>query len=165
MSDAPPTVRMWLESLVVAAATARPLAELSPNAHIHGGLRLEIQGRIVPYMGYWGPDDVCMHDWLVELQCAAIALGQEGGRHVFDEGEQGQPAFVFSRREGRGYFSIVESEISDAEGDEAWQEVAFDPDEFIEALRVLLEDFKGRLLSESPCVAPRWLARVRLDQG
>jgi len=59
----------------------------------------------------------------------------------------------------------VESEISDAEGDEAWQELTFDPDEFIEALRVLLEDFKGRLLSESPGVAPRWLARVRLDQG
>lgn len=164
MSGAPSTVRMWLEKLVVATTTRRPLEELTPEAHIHGGLRLEIQSRLVPYMGYWGPDDVCMRDWLVELQRAARALGEDGGRHVFDEGEQGQPAFEFSRRDGRGYFSIVASEISEAEGDEAWQDVAFDPNEFIEALNALLDDFKALLLEKSPNVAPRWLARIQLNQ-
>jgi len=164
VSNAPSSVRMWLENLAVAETPPRPLEQLSPNAHIHGGLRFEIQGRLVPYMGYWGPDDVCMGDWLVELQHAAAALREDGGRYVFDEGEQGQPAFEFSRRDGHGYLSIIKSAFSDADGDEAWQDITFDPDEFIEALKALLDDFKARLSEKSPKVAPRWLAKIELDR-
>ena len=56
------------------------------------------------------------------------------------------------------------SEISGAEGDEAWQNVAFDPDEFIEALRLLFKDFEPHLLAKSPGVAPNWLASIQIGQ-
>jgi hypothetical protein len=56
---------------------------------------------------------------------AAEALKTSGGRYVFDEGEQGQPAFVFEREGDQGFFSIAASEISDgdAPGVAAWRVV------------------------------------------
>ena len=72
-----PTVRMWHEDLAVMSPNddPLPLSKLSPDAHVHGGLRLEIAGRLVPYMGYRGPDDACFNQWLEELRHAAAALG------------------------------------------------------------------------------------------
>jgi len=83
----------------------KPLTELTLDRHVHGGLRLEINGRLVPYLGYWGPDDVCFGEWVNELWRAAQALRDSGGRHVYDEGEQGQPAFVFEREGDRGFLA------------------------------------------------------------
>ena len=156
MSDQP-TVRMWCENLAAMdVSERRQLAELSGASHIHGGLRLEIGGRLVPYLGYWGPDDVCFGQWLNELWHAARALEQPGGRHVFDEGEQGQPAFVFEREGDRGFFSIAASEESD--GDPGWQRVEFVPAEFIAAFEDLLASFSRALRGASPAAAESWLA-------
>jgi hypothetical protein len=123
-----PTVRIWYENLAAMVVNDRkPLSDLAFDRHVHGGLRLEIGGRLVPYLGYWGPDDVCFGEWVNELWLAAKALRDPGGRHVYDEGEQGQPAFVFEREGDRGFFSIAASEISEEEAHPDWQHVEFSP--------------------------------------
>jgi hypothetical protein len=147
---------MWCENLAAMHfSERRPLSEVGGASHIHGGLRLEIAGRLVPYLGYFGPDDVCFGQWLRELWHAAHALDQPGGRHVFDEGEQGQPAFVFEREGDRGFFSIAAS--AESEGDPNWQRVEFAPSEFITAFEGLLTSFSQILREASPTAAESWL--------
>jgi hypothetical protein len=160
-----PTVRMWHENLAVMSPSndPLPLAKLSPDSHVHGGLRLEIAGRLVPYMGYWGPDDVCFNQWLEELQGAAAALGRDGGRHVFDEGEQGQPAFVFERADERGYFTIGPSDLSGVGGDPDWEKVAFLPADFISALAQFRNDFIAAIMREASVHGAQWLAEVGIE--
>lgn len=155
-----PTVRAWCENLAAMAVNdRRPLSALAADSHVHGGLRLEFAGRLVPYLGYWGPDDVCFGQWIGELVQAVAAMSQPGGRHVFDEGEQGQPAFVFERDGERGFFSIAASELSGAGGDPDWQRVEFSPAEFMAAVDGLWASFAAELRAASPGAAEAWLAR------
>ena len=144
MTDKRPSVRIWYENVAaITASGRRPLARLRPQAHVHGGLRLEIGGRLVPHLGYFGPDDVCFDSWLDELALAAEALAVPGGRHVYDEGEQGQPAFVFEREGDTGYFSIIDAAYSGGVADSGWQRVEFQPTDFIAAY----EDFRTSFLA------------------
>ncbi len=159
-----PTVRIWHENLAaIAVNERRPLSELTANNHIHGGLRVEIAGRLVPYLGYWGPDDVCFGQWLDELRQAAAALAQPGGTHVFDEGEQGQPAFVFEREGDRAFLTIAASEISDGQADPDWQRVEFSPSDFLAAHIQFRESLLAELLAASPTGAKAWLGRFTPD--
>lgn len=160
------TVRMWYENLAAMSGNDRlPLSQLLPTSHVHGGLRLEIGGRLVPYMGYWGVDDVCFGQWLVELENAANALKHDGGRYVFDEGEQGQPAFVFERASSQGYFTIGSSEYSGEDGDPDWDRVEFSPTEFVATFEQLRHAFETEIMREAPANAIQWLARFRHVPG
>jgi hypothetical protein len=151
---------MWCENLAAMDVNdRRPLSALVADSHVHGGLRLELVGRLVPHLGYWGPDDVCFNQWLSELRHAAIALELPTGRHVFDEGEQGQPAFVFERDGDRGFFSIAASALSGADGDQDWQRVEFLPADFVAAYMGLRASFATALRQASPTAAEAWLAR------
>ena len=49
-----------------------PLSALDMEwgSHIHGELRIEIAGRVLPYVGYFGEDDCCFNDWAHELASA-----------------------------------------------------------------------------------------------
>jgi hypothetical protein len=155
-----PTVRIWHENLAAMAVDERrPLSELAADMHIHGGLRLEIAGSLVPYLGYWGSDDVCFGQWLDELRQAAAALAHRSGRHIFDEGEQGQPAFIFQRDGDRAFFTIAASEISDGLADAGWQRVDFNPDDFIAAYEQFVTSFCEELLAASPSGTKAWLTR------
>jgi hypothetical protein len=166
MSGGQPTVRIWHENLAAMAGNDRkPLSALTPEDHVHGGLRLEIAGRVAPCLGYWGPDDVCFGQWLEELWHAAEALSTPGGRHTFDEGEQGQPAFVFEREGDRGFFTIAASEISDGEADPDWQRVEFLPADFLAAHDNFRTSFCAELRGAAPAVAALWLGRFDLKQG
>lgn len=52
-------------------ATRLPLRSLGGGyGHIHGRLDFEVGGRLLPHLGYFGPDDVCFGEWLRELQTA-----------------------------------------------------------------------------------------------
>ncbi|WP_165233076.1 hypothetical protein [Aquisphaera insulae] len=160
------TVIMACDNLAVVSENGRlPLSDLEADSHVHGRLQLEIASRQVPYLGYWGPDDVCFGDWLVELSVAARSLASAGGRHVFDEGEQGQPAFVFERDGDRGFFRITASEVSGADGDPAWHRVEFTPTDFIGAFQKLQSSFVATLREFSPAVADVWLARNLRESG
>jgi hypothetical protein len=93
----------------------------STDAHIHGELAIIVDGARLPHLGFFGPRDVCVGTWLRELTMARgkIAAG-DSACHVFDEGEQGQPAFRFQRDGDRVDISIVDSKISDGVGDPEW---------------------------------------------
>lgn len=149
------SVRMWCGEMAALPEDERlPLSELTDESHIHGGLRLEIAGRRVPHMGCWSPEDVCFDDWLEELRQASRCLAVVGGRHVFDEGEQGQPAFLFERDGQWGYFSIVASGISGAQGDPDWQRVRFAPADFVVAFETFRLAFVALLRDPDDLRAP-----------
>jgi len=73
--------------------------------------------------------------WARELRQAVESLdAQEHARYVFDEGEQGQPAYEFVREASTLWVSVVASEVSDGEADPSWQRVPCDYAEFREAV-------------------------------
>ncbi len=68
------------------------------HSHIHGMLLIRINGHELPAVSHYGPDDACMGQWVAELHAAAETLqATDPAIYVYDEGEQGQPAFVFER--------------------------------------------------------------------
>jgi hypothetical protein len=152
------TVNIWHENLAAINGEneRRPLSELRPESHIHGGLRLEIGGRLVPNLGYWGPDDVCFGEWLTELKQVSTALRLPQGRHVFDEGEQGQPAFVFERDGDRAFFTMAASEISGGGTHPQWQRIEFLPGDFLMAHDRFRDSFFAELSAAAPGAAEAW---------
>lgn len=160
MDDKPRSIRIWFENLAAMPADKRlPLQQLTPDEHIHGGLRIEIGGRLVPYLGFWGDDDVCFGEWLEQLWLVAQAFeNSEQGCHTFDEGEQGQPAFIFERSGDRAYFTIGPSGLSEAVGDPNWQRVEFSPAEFIAEHARFREAFFDTLRGATS-VADLWIQR------
>jgi hypothetical protein len=155
------TVRIWYENLAAMDADKRcPLSELSVKKCVHGGLRIEIAGRLVPYLGYFGPDDVCFAEWIRELRSAAHVLQNAGGRHVYDEGEQGQPAFVFERDGDCGFFSIAEAEFAGGDADPNWQRVRFAPSDLIREEDRFRKEVISQIRQVAPDVAEMWLKRL-----
>lgn len=155
------TIRIWHENLQVTGSQHPvPLSSLTLDEHIHGGLRIEIDGRLVPHLGYFGPDDVCFGAWLSELGRIADAFcSASDARYIYDEGEQGQPAFLFERNGEAALFSIVDAEFSGGESDPDWQRVAFSPEEFLSAYGDCRKSFVTLLRNEAPHVADEWLGR------
>lgn len=167
----PETIRLWFENLHVSRVRPNggddilPLSALSHfnRNHIHGGLRIEIGGRLVPHVGYFGnADDVCFAIWLDELKGVSTAFSEPTARYVFDEGEEGQPAFVFERSGESGFFSIVDSQISGTLGDAEWQRVEFVADNFLSEYARFQDSFITALRREAPGSADEWMA---LTQG
>ena len=155
------TIRIWHENLRATADQHRvPLSSLTLDEHIHGGLRIEISGRLVPHLGYFGPDDVCLGAWLSELGRITHAFrAAPDARCIYDEGEQGQPAFLFERVGETALFSIVDAEFSGGEADPDWQLVAFSSRDFLSACDGYRKSFVTLLRNEAPHVADEWLHR------
>jgi hypothetical protein len=153
------SIRIWHENLAAMRVSERlPLSALTPDEHIHGGLRLQFGGRLVPHLGYFGPDDACFDTWLEELLSAAHAFeSATDARYVFDEGEQGQPAFVFERVGDRAYFSIADAEISGGEADPDWQRVEFSPHEFLVEHTRFRESVFATIRAAAPHIADQWI--------
>jgi len=153
------SIRIWHENLAAIGGGERlPLAGLTRDAHIHGGLRLEVGGRLVPSLGYFGPDDVCFNTWLEEFWSAALAFeSADEASYTFDEEEQGQPAFVFERVGDRAYFSIAEAEYSEGKANPDWQRVEFSPGEFLAEHIRFREGFFATLRAAVPQVAEEWI--------
>lgn len=144
-------------------ATRLPLPSLGDGfGHIHGRLDFEVSGRHLPHMGYFGPDDVCLGDWLCELRNAVAELqAYPNGCYVYDWGEQCQPAFEFRRDHETLYISIIDSEISEGEADPDWQRVPCDFAELALEVQHLMERFKETVYAAAPSdVADRWWSRV-----
>lgn len=125
--------------------------------HIHGTLVIEIGGRVVPYPGFFGPDDVCIDTWLVELCKAVNELSRGRGEYTFDEGEQGQPAFRFTRsNDGVMSLSIVESAIAKAAPDTDWQNVTCRFSDFLDAVKGFVRELREELRRTAPLLWERW---------
>src|SRR5438128_1587274 len=91
----------WLSATAPDVKTRKlPLSKLtSLDDHIHGTLAIVVGGKPLPMLGYFGPSDACLGDWAAELSRAARVLSSgDPASYVYDEGEQGQPAFVFQRK-------------------------------------------------------------------
>lgn len=154
-----PSVRIWFTDLAAMQGDARlPLADVSVGRHVHGRLHFEVLGRQLPYVGYCSPSDVCFGTWLTELKGLMDAFSKaEEARYVFDEGEQGQPAYVFERKGSVAYISIVDSELSDGTADPEWQGVECAASDLVSACLDVCMQFSVHLRSVAPTVADAWL--------
>jgi len=136
-----------------------PLSFLSDdNTHVHGMLNIFVDGRVLPRTGFFGPDDACFNAWVRELARASDALvAADPSFHVYDEGEQGQPAFHFERSGAAVFVSVRRSAISDGPGDPTWERVRCSLDEFVAAVATFLETFRNALSEQAgPERAERW---------
>jgi hypothetical protein len=128
MSELVPSIRIYFENLAVPEDEGGrlPLRELTSDNHIHGGLRIITHNRLVPHLGFFGADDVCFSDWIAELESVLSTFdGRENAQYIFDDPEQGQPAFQFDREGEYVFLSIVDSLSSDGKGDASWQRAKF----------------------------------------
>ena len=151
---------LWTYRACDSGGTERePLSRLRHGknlGHVHGALTLEIAGRAGPYLGFLGPDDVCLNAWVVELCNAVNALHETPAEYVFDEGEQGQPAFTFRRIGNEVAFSITDSADSDGRADLAWQNVRLPYDDFRAAVVQFLDELREELRQHAPTTWQSW---------
>jgi hypothetical protein len=156
-------IRIWYENLYVTRnGSDLPLSSLSRGDHVHGGLRIEIGGRLVPHLGYLNADDACFGSWLLELRGLAEAFSETTAQYVYDDGEQGQPAFIFERAGDAGFLSIASSQLSDGQADPEWQRIEFEVHEFLRQYFLLQHSFVVALRKEAPASAEDW---IRAHEG
>ena len=120
------------------------LNDESSFRHIHGLLDFKINNVTVPYIGYFGAEDVCFNTWFEELSNVIVTYRKGEKTYLFDEGEQGQPAYQFDFEDGLCFLSIIDSPISEAEGDPNWQRVKFEMTDLVAAY----DGLKIRFLNE-----------------
>jgi hypothetical protein len=138
------------------------IARLSDRGgHVHGRLEIEVNRVQLPYLGYFGPDDVCFNEWVFQLHSALSTLkSAPRSSHTYDEGEQGQPAFLFERESDLLFVSIVASELSDGAADPDWHRVACSFTEFDRSVARFLTDFRQHLCTAAPQFAAEWWSRI-----
>jgi hypothetical protein len=135
-----------------------------PNEHIHGHLNIEIGGRRLPYLGYWGPHDVCFNDWFEELSSIIEQFENSGDTvYCFEEGEQGQPVFEF-KYDGENVVSvsIVESQLSGHPGDPDWQNIEVSFSEFKNEIKKASIQLLNAIESTTPALLKEWKKTVRI---
>ncbi len=139
----------------------RPLATLDADSHIHGALRIEIGGRVLPHTGYFDDNDACFHEWIEYLDWVVDQLdGKAEASCLIDEGEQGQPAFLFERHGDLVELSIVEgeSEGDRGEADPAWQNIPFRWSDFLIEYDHFKKAFLAEVAAAAPAVTDAWVA-------
>jgi hypothetical protein len=133
--------------------------------HIHGDLTISWNGKVVPGLGYFGPDDVCMGTWIHEFHEIIEALSKsETACYVFDEGEQGQPAYKFKRDGQWVYLSIIASELSDGLADPDFCDLKSDYAQFFDEILSFLNRFDV-LMRESKGAKYDWWLRDSFPNG
>lgn len=137
-----------------------PLTALDDEeTHIHGELRWTIAGRRVPWMGFWGAEDVCLGEWWDGLNAAMAALAL-GASYTLDTGEQGSPAFHFERSGSTVLLSLVAS-MGGGGPVPDWQQVPFAWDELVEGIRTFKRQLRVLLASRGSANLPEeWEARL-----
>lgn len=126
--------------------------------HVHGHLNFQIGGRSVPMMGFWGPDDVCFNTWIEEFVRFQNAVQSGESSYKFDEGEQGQPAYLFKiLPQSVISLSIVDSEIGDGGNAlEDWQDIPFDYVNFEAEFLKFKTDFLAKIEELAPEYIDFW---------
>ncbi|MEC4982941.1 MAG: hypothetical protein SAJ37_15870 [Oscillatoria sp. PMC 1068.18] len=136
------------------------LSDLDMNSHIHGELIIKIKDRCVPRLGYWGKNDVCFSQWIQKLtNIRQNFRGKINSVYVFDEGEQGQPAFLFERKGEMMYLSIVDSRLSDGKGEKNWQKVEFSYRDFVREYEGFCQQFFAEIEKAASQTAPLWVKK------
>jgi hypothetical protein len=146
-------------------ADRAPLSELDSenNTHVHGEFWIRVNGRCLPALGYFGPDDVCLGTWVEELTSIASELvASDPARYVFDEGEQGQPAYVFERVGDRVRVSLAISQTGDGAAFARWGEETCALGHMIDQIGEFLVALDAAVSSASPA-GVGWVTSQRTD--
>jgi hypothetical protein len=140
------------------ASIRLPVSALaSGGEHVHGELIIGLGGRRLPHLGFFGDDDVCFNTWLQELLSIKRALSAaEESTYVFDEGEQGQPAFEFSREGELLFTSVVASALSGAGADLSYQRVCCMWADFAAAVCSFKEELRSTVEREAGSHGESW---------
>lgn len=142
------------------AASARlPMSRLGldENACIHGTIRLLIGGRRVPHLGFFGPDDVCLWEWLRHFHKVESAFRAEpNARVVVDAADQSEPAFVWEREGETGFLTIAACEWSGGVADLDWQRSPFLTSDFLSAHTKFRLEAREFIVREAPHCALEW---------
>lgn len=106
---------------------------------------------------------MCLNTWLQELQSVEEALSSaEDAIYVFDEREQGQPAFEFSREGELLFTSVVASPISGARADLSHERVCCVWADFVAAIRRFKEKLRRAVEQDAgPSGQDWWLENAR----
>jgi hypothetical protein len=127
-------------------------------SHVHGHLQIVIDEKVVPAMGYFGEEDVCLNEWFNVL--STIVRNFESGKdteYTYDEGEQGQPAFQFVLvKPNEVAFSIVDSAISDGGGSKKWRNKTFPLSDLKKGYQKVVEQFLKEVATQAPAQLPHW---------
>jgi hypothetical protein len=92
------------------------------------------------------------------LRDAGVALSAASkSEYTYDEGEQGQPAFRWVRRDDSLRVSIVDSTLSDGRADPAWQNVECKYEDFRAEIERFEAAFRAALLLEAPIAGAAWV--------
>src|SRR6185436_11832652 len=134
------------------------IAELDEKSHIHGDLIIKIKNKRVPRMGFNGMDDVCFSIWITEFEKMIDLFNEkENSKYKYDEGEQGQPAFLFEKEEDNIYLSINDSEMFDGKGEKDWQKVNFSYDNFLKEYNQFRNKFLDDLENADTEIKEQWI--------
>jgi hypothetical protein len=153
-----------LGSVYVAGQTTgdrHPLFRLNDGrlSHIHGEVRIVVAGEMLPALGYFGPDDVCLNTWCTELAAIRTVLSSsESAVHVFDEGEEGQPSFVFRRQGDHVLVSVLEG-TGGGRADPSWSDVPIEFDRVIAEIDVFLGCVEVLVSEQAGAAGRRWIDR------
>ncbi|RKI37510.1 hypothetical protein D7Y27_25475 [Corallococcus sp. AB004] len=145
-----------LSAYVPGEATEQlPLTALNEDeTHIHGELRWTLAGRHVPWMGFWGPDDVCLGEWWDGLNAT---LTEE--TYTLDSCEQGSPAFLFERRGESVLLSLVAG-MGGGDPKPDWQQVPFAWDDWVKEVGAFKRRLREWIETKGPREIPaEWTAR------
>ncbi|MET3878923.1 hypothetical protein [Chitinophaga sp. OAE865] len=136
----------------------KPVPNTDHFSHVHGRLQIVIDEKVVPAMGYFGEEDVCLNAWFNVL--GTIVRNFESGKdteYTYDEGEQGQPAFQFVLiKPNEVAFSIVDSAISGSGGSKKWRNKTFPLSDLKKSYQKVAEQFLKEVAAKAPAQLPHW---------
>jgi hypothetical protein len=149
--------------LRIGLGACKPVKNTDHFSHVHGHLQILIDEKVVPAMGYFGEEDVCLNAWFNVL--GTIVRNFESGKdtqYTYDEGEQGQPAFQFVLiKPGEVAFSIVDSAIL-GDGDikkgrnKKWRDKTFPLSDLKKGYQKVTEQFLEEVAAKAPAQLPHW---------
>ena len=136
----------------------QPVPKTDHFSHVHGHLQIVIDEMVVPCMGYFGEEDVCLNAWFNVL--GTLVRNFESGKdteYTYDEGEQGQPAFRFVLiKPNEVAFSIVDSAISGASGIKKWRNKTFPLSDLKKEYQKVAEQFLKEATAKAPAQLLHW---------
>ncbi len=139
-----------------------PVSEITVPVghHVHGRLEIRVQDRLLPALGYFGPDDVCFNEWTHELaQLVDELTRDEMASYIYDEGEQGQPAYRFDRRDDLVLVSVLEG-TGGGQVDPDWQSVPSKFSDLINAVSEFVTELTSEMRAQAADTGANWVEQT-----
>ncbi len=153
---------LWTDAIGPAGDSERgSLSQLAgAGEHIHGRLEIRVDGRCLPSLGYFGPDDVCLNEWVRALTHLRTAITGDGETtYLYDEGEQGQPGYHFAKVGDEVVVSVRDG-IGGGRADPEWLGVACQAVDVVDAIAAFSRQLESAVISAAGKRGREWLAAV-----